>query len=324
MLTSFPFNNGHVQTILPALLRRGPAVGYARERIWTSDNDFLDLDWSRQGNSRVAVVLHGLEGSSTRAYVRGMVHALNEHGWDCVAMNFRGCSGEPNQKLSMYHSGLTEDLDTVLRHVQSRERYAGIALVGFSMGANQILKYLGEAPDRVPEQVVGACAISVPCDLEGAAHALARPANSMYMHYFLRSLRQKIRQKAAMFPGALDTDGLDEVRTFAEFDDRYTAPMHGFANALDYWRKSSSLQVLGNIDRPSFVLNAADDPFLSPGCFPFRDVEQNPFLHLEVPATGGHCGFLSLSRNGLYFLEQRVLAFLDRVDSSSVPREIYE
>lgn len=324
MLNRFPFNNGHVQTILPALLRRGPAVRYARERIPTPDGDFLDLDWCGSGNSRVAVVLHGLEGSSSRSYVRGMVHALTRNGWDCAAMNFRGCSGEPNLKLGMYHSGLTEDLDTVVRHVLDKVAPDALGLVGFSMGGNQILKYLGEDPHRVSGRIVGACAISVPCDLEGAAHALARPVNSVYMEYFLKSLRRKIRQKAEMFPGALDTTGLDSVRTFAEFDDRYTAPMHGFAGALDYWRRCSSLRVLSDIASPALILNAADDPFLSPDCFPFAAARQNPFLTLEVPSTGGHCGFLSVPRDGLHFLERRVLAFLDSVESSPGTRETYE
>jgi len=312
MLTGFPFRNGHIQTILPALLRRGPDVSYVRERIRTPDNDFLDLDWSVSGNSRLAVVLHGLEGSSTRTYVRSLVHALNFRNWDCLAMNFRGCSGEPNLQPGMYHSGFTEDLDTVLRHVHAGGAYSVVALAGFSMGANQILKYLGEAPDRVPGEVSAACAVSVPCDLEGAARVLARPGNSIYMQYFLRSLREKVRCKAELFPEVFDISGLESVRTFAEFDERYTAPLHGFSGALDYWQKSSCGQFLRGVDRPTLILNAADDPFLSPACFPVREATRNPFLTLEVPPTGGHCGFLSIPRNGLGFLERRVVDFFDQ------------
>lgn len=311
MLRCFPFRNGHVQTILPALLRWGPEVAYVRERIATPDNDFLDLDWSAPGSSRLALVLHGLEGSSTRTYIRSLVHALNSRNWDCLAMNFRGCSGEPNLQPGMYHSGLTEDLDTTLRHVLASRTYSTVALAGFSMGGNQILKYLGEAPDRVPGEVRAACAVSVPCDLEGAARVLARPANAIYMQYFLKSLREKMRCKAEMFPGIIDTSDLASIRTFAEFDERFTAPLHGFLSARDYWQKSSSGRFLERVDRPTFILNAADDPFLSPSCFPVREAARNSFLTLEVPATGGHCGFLSIPKGGLGFLERRVVDFFD-------------
>ena len=312
MLTCFPFSNGHVQTILPALLRRGPDIAYVRERICTPDNDFLDLDWSVSGNARLAVVLHGLEGSSTRSYIRGMVRALNDRNWDCLAMNFRGCSGEPNLQPGMYHSGLTEDLDTVLRHALADGKYSSAVLVGFSMGGNQVLKYMGEAPDRVPPEVAAACAVSVPCDLEGAAHVLARPVNIIYMEYFLKTLREKVRRKAEIFPELIDVSDLDSVRSFADFDERFTAPLHGFSGAVDYWQKSSCRRFLSGVDRPALILNAADDPFLSPSCFPVREAQGNGLLTLEVPPTGGHCGFLSIPRDGLGFLERRVVDFFEQ------------
>lgn len=311
LATAFPFSSGHVQTLFPPLLRPMPHVRYERERMETSDGDFVDLDWSRgQGNTGLVFILHGLEGHSRRKYVRGMVRAARLHGLDAVAMNFRGCSGEPNRKVAMYHSGWTRDLHEALLGIAARGVHTLIHLVGFSLGGNVLLKYLGEDPSEVPGIVGRAVAISVPCDLEDSSRALARPQCALYSRYLLDQLRKKIIEKSRLFPGALDVRGVEKLRTFQQFDDRFTAPLHGFRDALDYWRRSSSRQFLAGIDRPTCIVNAVNDPFLGPGCYPVPEALANPKLTLLTPATGGHVGFVGCGQNGLYWSEWMAMRFL--------------
>ncbi len=308
--TAFPFSSGHVQTLFPPIFRSKANVSYERQRLETSDGDFVDLDWSRGGNSRLVVILHGLEGHSRRKYVLGMAKAARMHGFDVLAMNFRGCSGEPNRKLIMYHSGWTRDVHEILLMVEALGHYGDVGLVGFSLGGNVVLKYLGEDPDRVPEFVRRAVAISVPCDLEDSAKALARCQCALYNRYLLDQLRKKIIVKSRLFPGMLDVTGVEKLRTFREFDDRFTAPMHGFQGALDYWRRSSSRQYLPRIDRLTCIVNAANDPFLGPRCYPREEVQVNANLCLLTPETGGHVGFVSTSSGGIYWSEWMTMRFL--------------
>ena len=303
------FQNPHLQTIFAGRLRRVEGVRYRRERIETPDGDFLDLDISHVGADRAAVISHGLEGSADRAYVRGMVRTLNRRGWDAVAWNFRGCSGEPNRRLRLYHSGATEDLDAVVQH--ALRGYAHVALVGFSLGGNLTLKYLGERGDAVDARVARAVALSVPVDLAASSLALARWENGLYMRYFLRSLRRKVHVKAQQFPGEISTAGLARIRDFRGFDDRYTAPLHGFEDAEDYWQRSSSKRFIGGIRIPTLLVNAADDPFLAPACYPTEAARRSEHFWLETPAHGGHVGFVTFGGDGEYWSERRAAAFLD-------------
>lgn len=312
--TAFPFSSGHVHTIFPPLFRPKPRLEYRRQRVETSDGDFVDVDWCGEGGDRLAVILHGLEGHSRRTYVLGMARAARIHGFDVLAMNLRGCSGEPNRKLSAYHSGLTEDLHDVLRMVQASRRHSCCVLIGFSLGANLVLKYLGEAPERVPDEVRGAVAISVPCDLEDSARSLARPECRIYMRYLLDQLVRKVIEKDRFFPGAVDFGELRRVRTFREFDDLVTAPLHGFRDALDYWRRSSCKQFLTSIDRPVCIINALDDPFLGPSCFPTWEAEVNPRLTLLTPPVGGHVGFVGTGAGRMYWSEWQAMRFLTALD----------
>ena len=287
------FRNGHVQSIYPALWRKVPAVEWRRERIDTSDGDFLDLDCSGPGRERVAILSHGLEGNANQPYIRGMAGALMRRGWDIVAWNCRGCSGEPNRTLRFYHSGSSDDLGTVLSHVLESGKWREVALVGFSLGGNQTLKLLGELGESMDERVVGAVAISVTCDLAASSVKLSEWQNRIYMARFMKTLREKVRTKERLFPGQLDLTGLDRIKTFREFDDRYTAPLHGFVDAEDYWYKSGSLRFVGDIRVPTLLVNAADDPFLGGRCFPREEAEMSDWFHLEVPSHGGHVGFVS-------------------------------
>ena len=304
------FKNGHLQTIYPNLFRHVAGVSYLRQRISTPDDDFLDLDWSPVGADRVAILAHGLEGNSTRPYVFGMVRALNRSGWDAVVWNFRGCSGEPNQKVRFYHSGDTEDLHTVLTCVHQRSCYKTSALIGFSLGGNVILKYLGEQAMQLNPKVRAAVVFSVPCDLAASASKMARPENALYMNRFMRMLHEKIRAKRQRFPAEIDDRGFHLMRTFKDFDERYTAPLHGFKSAADYWERASSKSFLTHIVVPTLLVNALDDPFLALPCYPYHEAQVNPCLFLETPNAGGHVGFVSFNNCGEYWSESRALEFL--------------
>ena len=302
--------NGHVQTILPVLLPRRIPLGhlYRRERLELPDGDFLDLDWARVGHPRLAILSHGLEGSSTQAYIRGLGATLLNAGWDVLAWNFRGCSGVPNRLLRAYHSGETGDFGAVVNHAAA-QGYARIALVGFSLGGNMTLKYLGEAPPH--PAVVAGVAISAPIDLGACARRLdTQRSNLIYLRRFIVSLTTKIEIKARLFPGQLDARGVRQMRSFQEFDDRFTGPMHGFRDADDYWQRSSARQFLAAIRVPTLLLQPRNDPFLAAGAYPWPEAEVSTHFHLEAPASGGHVGFLDL-RNGLQpWSERRVAEFL--------------
>jgi predicted alpha/beta-fold hydrolase len=302
-------SNGHLQTILPALARRVAMPPPLRHRIETPDGDFLDLDLHGAGGRRVAIVSHGLEGDSRRAYVAGMARCLRSVGWDVVGWNFRGCSGVSNRSLRSYHSGASDDLGIVVDYVRETWPRRQIALVGFSLGGNVTLKYLGEKGDEAARFIAGAVAVSVPCDLAGCAARLETRENRFYLRRFLRTLVAKIELKHAMYPECLDVRGLREIRTFTEFDTRFTAPLHGFVDAADYWARCSSRQFLGSIRVPTLLLNARDDPFLSPSCFPDAEAAASAWLHLEAPAHGGHVGFIRPACE--YWSESRARVFLE-------------
>ncbi|UOQ55102.1 YheT family hydrolase [Hymenobacter cellulosivorans] len=306
--------NGHVQTIVPSLWRSVPDVRYERERVETPDGDFLDLDWSRQpagaATDTLAIVSHGLEGDAGRPYVRGMVRALKRAGLDALAWNYRSCSGEMNRLVRSYHLGDTDDLDFVVRYALATGRYRRIFLTGFSAGGNVTLKYLGENPGRVPREVMRAAVFSVPTDLKSSSYQISKPENRIYLARFLRSLRAKMRQKAELLPGQIDVANLELLRDFPQFDDRFTAPMHGFKSADDYYEQSSSGRYLAAIAIPTLLVNAENDPFLAPSCFPRETAAASEFVFLETPPEGGHVGFAEGKPDGEYYSERRAVEFL--------------
>ena len=308
------FNNGHLQTVFATVGRLVRGVRYRRERIATPDGDFLDLDWSRVGvkpAKRLVILSHGLEGTSSKPYVLGMVRTLNRRGWDALAWNLRGCSGEPNKLLRSYHSGATDDLEAVITHVLKKYRYRSLALIGFSLGGNLTLKYLGEKGAGVDPRVQKAVAFSVPCHLKSTALHLGKLSNKLYLGVFLASLSSKIRAKRKILPGRLPQGNLWKVTSFREFDDLFTAPINGFKNAEEYWKKSSSEACLSGIRIPTLLVNAADDPFLPERCYPREKARKNPNLFLEIPKSGGHVGFIAFNRLGEYWSETRAASFLE-------------
>lgn len=297
----------HLQTIHPALFRKVAPVTNRKERLELEDGDFLDLEWSGGNGKRLAILSHGLEGSTRANYIQAMARALVKRGSDVLAWSLRGCGEEPNRLAPFYHSGKTADLEIIIRHALSVHPAEGIDLLGFSLGGNLTLKYLGERGDGIHPKIRRAVAFSAPCDLACCSASLGLPENAIYMERFMKTLRAKVREKHGRFPERFDLTGLEKMRTFAEFDGRFTAPLNGFSDAEDYWKRSSSRPFLPAITIPTLLVNAANDPFLGPSCYPRAEAEASAFLHLEIPAEGGHVGF---GAGREYWSERRAAEFL--------------
>lgn len=306
------FKNGFVSTVYSGLFRR-VSLKQERERIILKDGDFLDLDWSyaKTKTKRLIVLLHGLEGHGQRPYVTGAAKLFNKNSIDAVCVNFRGCSGEDNRFYYSYHSGATSDLIEVITHAIANKKYNEIYLMGISLGANIILKYLGEQ-DGIPFEVKAAIAVSAPCNLSGASKEMHKLKNKLYHDRFLKHLLKRLQHKQQRFPSELDISQLKSIKTLLDFDNVYTSKAHGFNNAEDYYEKCSSLQFLPHIKVPTLIINALNDSFLSPECFPVRAAKENPNLYLEMPNFGGHVGFISL--NGVYYNERRALEFVNSLE----------
>jgi predicted alpha/beta-fold hydrolase len=285
------------------MIRRVKFIQPVRERINTPDDDFLDLDWYRQGSPHCIIISHGLEGNTQRSYVLGMARALFHAGNDVLAWNYRGCSGEVNRQLRFYHSGATDDLHTVVLH--AKKQYENISLIGFSLGGNLTLKYLGE--DLVPAEVKTAVAISVPLNLHTSCLELNKASNWVYSQRFLRSLFEKVKSKPGI-RAIIDVSRMKEIKTLMGFDDHFTGPLHGFRDAIDYYTKCSAINFLPKISVNTLIVNAKNDPFLSPDCYPGKNY---PHITYEFPERGGHVGFARFQKNGLYWSEMRALSFID-------------
>ncbi len=300
----------HIETIAPALLRKVKDFGYThQERIPTPDDDFLDIDLVLRGNKRVVIISHGLEGNSKRAYVTGMARAFDRAGYDVMAWNYRGCSEEMNKQLRFYHSGATDDLSLIIDHA-SGKAYEYIHLVGFSLGGNLTLKYLGEMGKQAIGKIASAVAFSVPLNLHTSCIQISRPSNFMYALRFLNDLKEKIRNKAQLMPNQLDTSPLNGIKTLQDFDDHYTAPLHGFINAIHYYESCSSINFVQDIGIPTLIVNAMNDPFLSEDCYPMDMLRDHPVVHFQSPKRGGHVGFTEFNKDGLFWSEKRAVRFV--------------
>ena len=285
----------HRQTLMARVLRPDNGPPTVRERLETPDGDFFDVDWSAEPgpNAPVVVVLHGLEGSSRRRYVQSVCRSLFDRGVRTAAINFRGCSGEANRALRFYHSGDTADLAWFLDEIARRHPDRRRGAVGFSLGGNVVLKYAGERSDGGRDSIDALAAMSVPYDLDASAALIERSfMGRQYSAYFLRSLHRKIEMKRERLAEVLDMGALDTVTTIRGFDDAATAPLNGFANAADYYARSSSNRFLAGIRVPTLLLHAEDDPFLPVASIPRAVAAENPHLHLVVSKRGGHVGFL--------------------------------
>lgn len=300
------------------LFRRGGGPPLRRERVDTPDGDFVDLDWLAEPappRAPLLLVLHGLEGGARSHYVTGLLTHARATGWRGAALNFRSCSGEPNRCPRFYHSGDTGDLDHVLRLLVAREPGLRVGAVGVSLGGNVLLKWLGEQEAGAPGQVIAAVGISVPFDLETCARALDRGfARRVYTAGFLRTMRRKVVRKARMFPGFVDVAAVRRARTFAAYDRAMTAPVHGFADERDYWRRSSCAAYLARIRRPTLLINAVDDPLVPHTALPLPETLP-PGVRLETTPRGGHVGFVEgrWPWRAASWAERRAVAFLGAV-----------
>lgn len=297
---------GHLQTIWPACFAPRPPVDFTRERWPTPDGDFIDLDWCGQTiqpppHGPWVVLLHGLEGNAHSHYARALMHEVLARGHTGVVIHFRGCGGTPNHAPRSYHSGDSPELDWIVRRLLAKRLDTGhtgpLWVVGVSLGGNVLLKWLGEQGPSAPG-VDAAAAVSTPQDLHAAACRLNQGFSQLYQHHFLRSLRAKALRLWNKHPGLFDRERVRQARTLFEFDDSFTAPVHGFAGALDYWKRCSSRPWLKEIAVPTLVLNAQNDPFLPASALATPE-QVAPWVTLEYPTQGGHVGFPTYGPNPL-------------------------
>jgi len=305
----------HAQTLAGKFLRRRSGASLTRERIDTQDGDFLDIDWMPEidPTAPLVLVLHGLEGHTKRGYMVHTFLELADRGMRAVGLNFRGCSGEVNRAPRFYHSGETEDIGLVIDLLRERFPNRPIMAIGFSLGGNILLKYLGERNPENPSPVSAAVAISVPYDLSAGAVALERRGMvRIYSARFLRSLLAKVRAKKTVLADVLDLDAVFASTTIRDFDDAATAKLHGFSDAEDYYQKSSSNRFIPSVRVPTLLLHARDDPFLPIAALPLSAIEANPFLNLILTSDGGHVGFLEGGPpwNPTFWVEGQSASFL--------------
>lgn len=308
----------HAQTIIPARVLPAPRVAYRRERWDTPDGDFVDVDFAvpepsgpGAASARLLVLFHGLEGDSNSHYARAIMQGCLQRGWRGLVVHFRGCSGEPNRRPRAYHSGDSEEIDWILARIAARWPQAPRFAVGVSLGGNALAKWAGERGAGA-RHVTSCATVSAPFDLEAGGNALGSGWNLGYTWMFLRSLRPKALAQVRRFPGLADARRIARSRTLFEFDDAFTAPVHGYAGVLDYWRRASAKPWLARIEIPTLALNARNDPFV-PGASLPRAGEVSRSVTLEVPEQGGHVGFFTGSANrDPWFLRERIFDFFQR------------
>ncbi len=300
--------NAHLQTLAASQLRPSPRIRVRRERVELPDGDFLDLDWAGEGRRPLLLVLHGLTGSIRSKYARGLIKCLLKEGWRAVFMHFRGASGEPNRLPRSYHSGETGDLDFIVHLLRRREPDTPLAVAGYSVGGNVLLKWLGERSAAAP--VFAAVAVSVPFDLSATVARMQCGMSRLYQWYLLRSLRAATRLKLPL-PGLRTMTELRRLQTFMAFDDCLTAPLHGFRDAADYYRRASSRPWLTRIRVPTLIVQALDDPFMDVAAIPGPEEAPDP-IRLELSPHGGHVAFIAAGRGGrpYFWLERRIPAYL--------------
>lgn len=322
---AFGIGNPHLQTLWGPIWRKTIHLQRRRERMWFDDGDFLDLDWHgpHDANVPVVLVLHGLTGSSNSPYVVGLQQAMEKRGWTSVALNWRGCSGEPNLLPRSYHSGVSDDLAAVIAHIRTARPMAPLYAVGYSLGGNILLKHLGES--GLESQLQGAAAVSVPFRLDECADRIGLGFSRVYQRHFMREMVGYIKDKQRRFQHEGMNEGLavlaalgslDNLRTFWDFDGKVTAPLNGFVDAQDYYRRASSRYFLGAIRTPTLLVQSVDDPFVFKHSLPAFS-ELSASTRFDLQARGGHVGFVGGSvSKPVYYLEQRIPDWLVDVHGS--------
>lgn len=282
--------SNHIETIMPGLLRKPEPLDYQRQRIYTDDGDFLDLDYVITSNEKIVILSHGLEGNSDKYYMRGMAHKFVKHGWDVLSWNCRSCSEEINLTPKLYHHGATEDLNEVIANVISKG-YKKIVLIGFSLGGSLVVKYLGEHGQQTPSEILGGVAISIPCQLGSCANKLSDPDNKFYLNRFLNKLKAKIVSKSAQFPKTFDINGIEDITSFYGFDSKFSAPLYGFNSVEEFYKYASAGNYIKGIVIPTLLINSLNDPMFPDDCYPYAEAKNHKYFYLETPQKGGHLGY---------------------------------
>ena len=308
------FNNSHVNTIYASLLRRLPSIKFDRERIELKDGDFLDLDWSKKGSKNLVLILAGLEGKSRSLYARACIKHFNHKNWDAVSMNYRGCSGEKNRLLRGYHMGASEDVKSTIDHILQKYNYEKIIIIGYSLGGNLALKYVGEQAANLPEEVKATVSFSVPLNIKKSNERLSKWYNWHYLKWFMFPLNMKANRKKKQFPGKINSyKGFFMSGSFLYFDTHFTAPANGFASVEEYWNKSTSKPLLKDIKIPSLIVASKDDTFISEDCYPSAEAGSNKNITLEISENGGHCGFIRKFFEKVWWMEERAWEFVSAI-----------
>lgn len=298
--------NKHIETLVPSLLARISNIPYDRERLELADGDFLDLDWMRKGNQRLVILSAGMEGNSERHYIKRAAKYFFERGWDVLAWNYRGCSGELNRLPKFYSYAETNDFRSVINHAATGG-YSKIALLGFSMGGCLVTKYLGE--QATPHPCVKASAsFSVSCNLLDSMKETEKKKNSIYSRYFINKLKEKLQSKVLLH-ATIKNIPLDKIILFDDYLRYYNIPFHGFIDSADFYAQSSCEQFIPSIKVPSLMVNALNDPILGKACYPYEAAQANSNFYLETPKTGGHLGF-SLLHTKNSWMEIRAYEFI--------------
>ncbi|MFW5759723.1 MAG: YheT family hydrolase [Cyclobacteriaceae bacterium] len=301
--------NPHLETIVANTLRKVNHVIYQREKFYTSDDDFLLLDWMKHGSNKLIVLAHGLEGNSEKPYMKGLARIFYRRGWDVLAWNCRSCGGEMNQQVKLYHHGEISDLSELMDYITTNFTYEKIAMAGVSMGGSIILKYLGVMGSRINSLIKAAVAISTPCDLADSEKQLRKPANAIYRQRFFKKLWHKIHWKAQQFiPEALEK--LKSAHTFTDLHHIFTLPVYGFSSEKEFYQQGSAINFLSNVEVPTLIINAQNDPMLFGNCYPINLVQKLEHIFLEIPAYGGHAGFLKAG-DGPTWSELRASRFIN-------------
>jgi len=302
--------NKHLQTIVTASYRDVLPVPYVRERIETEDGDFFDIDWSRVASKTLVILLHGLTGNSHRSYIFGMVRAMNKGGYDTLSLNCRSSSGDLNRKLQAFHSGWTKDLRSLIKRIEKEGFYESICLVGFSMGGNISLKYVGEEGDKVSPLVKAVVAFSVPIHLRSGVELIDAPKNTMYARRFLKKLKVLIQEKHRLFPNAFDMAKVKTVKKLRDLDRYFSCPVYGYETPEQFYDDIGALRFLENIRVPSLLVSSRNDPFLSEKSLPVELAKRLKSFTLQITKNGGHVGFGRKVANGMIWSENRALEFI--------------
>jgi predicted alpha/beta-fold hydrolase len=307
--------NAHLQSMYPTIARHRLKVSTQRERLELPDGDFIDLEWQREGIGPIVILLHGMAGNLDSPYIKGMLQELKAIGWRGVMMYYRGCSGVPNRLNKTYHLGQTDDFAFTLNHLKKHYPDTPIFAIGYSMGGNILLKWLGENPEQTI--LNAAVTVSAPYDLRASSVAIRRGGGRIYQWLLMRDLRRYIRSKYKYPNAPINTTKIPSIKSFWDLDEKITAPVNGFKSAIDYYNKASCKRFIKHITSPTLIIHALDDPLIPKKTLP-KDSELSKTVTMEISETGGHVGFISGNlQHPIFWLDGRIIAYLLKFVNSS-------